>query len=195
MGTSMYLHVEKRVGDKWIYVHAPQKPPQVADRTTPPIDWYMSMHYQCYEDMAVLAGVRNYDGIKPITKWRGLPTDASAELLAAKEWACETGGHWVTLAEIKAYDYNQQISVPVKWYSAEMLAKRGWKTEPFLDIRRHKKLCGKDGVPSGVPEGYTLKSFPVREFVGFFLDVFLPTVEQACQTEPENIRLVMWFDS
>lgn len=192
MGTSMRLHVEKRLDDKWVYVHAPGKPRQVADRTTPPIDWYCSAHLQSYETMALLANVRNYDGIPPIAQqWRGMPADASAEVLAAFDWAIEAGAHWVTLAEIKAYDYTQQITKPTKWISAEQLAESGSKIEPYLDITRR---CGL--VNCEVPVGYTLQPYPVRQFVSDFLDTFLPTVEAECHnTSPENIRLVMWFDS
>lgn len=191
MGTSMHLHVEKRVGDEWVYVHAPGKPPQVASRDVPPIDWYCSAHLQSYDTMALLANVRNYDGIPPIAKWRGMPADASQELLAAFDWAVEAGGHWVTLAEIKAYDYTQQITKPTKWISAEQLAEWGWKIEPYLDITRRRGLVNGD-----VPEGYTLQPYPVRQFVDDFLDNFLPTVEAEClNTSEDNIRLVMWFDS
>jgi len=183
----MSLHVEKKVGDKWVYVHAPGKPPQVANRETPPIDWYGDIRYHSYDTMALLADVRNYDGIKPIARWRGMPAAASAELLAAFDW-CDTGAHWVTLAEIKAYDYDQLITKPSRWMSAEELAKLGWNTAPFLDIVRRR------GLHNEVPEGYTLQSFPVRQFVDDFLDTFLPTVENECSCAPADIRLVMWFD-
>ncbi len=185
MGTSMHLHVEKRVGDKWVYVHAPNKPPQVATREIPPSDWYNDAGHQSYDTMALLANVRN-EGIKPIASWRGLPTDASAEVKAAFDWCMEGGANWVTLAEIKAYDYTREATRAVKLFPAEERA--GCKTEPFLDIQSVRWF------EMHHAEGYVLQSLPVGQLVEDFLDTFLPTVETACMTEPENIRLIMWFD-
>lgn len=87
-----------------------------------------------YEMFAVLAGVRNYDGVTPIMEPRGLPAFAGwsessvGESWIKWDWEGEVerpcyeierqaerygvDGHshsWLTLAEIKAYDTEQEI--------------------------------------------------------------------------------------
>jgi hypothetical protein len=190
MGTDMHLFVEKFVDGKWQYVHAPGKPQRVATREISPIDWYRDAGYQSYETMALLANVRNYDGIPPIAAWRGMPTDASAESIAAHDWAVEIGVNWVTVEEIKAYDFEQQITIPARMVSSEEIERRGWSAEVHSPhVETHSR-----GPKGDVPEGYTLQAFPVRELVVDFLGQFLPTIENECRTSPDKIRLIMWFD-
>lgn len=90
-----------------------------------------------YELFAVLAGVRNYTGITPISEPRGLPAFVSFESYSDGErWVkwdhrsdvgkpCRAfehmvemygedghSGSWLTLAEIKAFDLNQTVDDP-----------------------------------------------------------------------------------
>lgn len=71
-----------------------------------------------YEMYAVLAGVRNSDDIVPIAEPRGLPSFkgwerfSDGERLEQMAERYDSDGHshsWLTLAEIKAYDTEQEI--------------------------------------------------------------------------------------
>ncbi len=189
MGTAMNLFVEKRNADgRWEYVHAPGQPPRVANRTEPPIDWYHDAHLQSYDTMAFLAGVRNNDDMPELLpKWRGVPEDASEELKAAYEWNLEAAT-WVLLSEIKGFDLDQLVWKPARKYSDETIASsraRGYEL-PEYDIQSRRS----DG---SIPADYELRQFPYREVLDEF-DALIPFIETACDTTPDNIRLVMWFD-
>lgn len=70
--------------------------------------------YRDYELFAVLAGVRNDCGIVPIAEPRGVPEDACGEYEAWQE-AYGGDGHshsWVTLAELIAFNREQEIDDP-----------------------------------------------------------------------------------
>lgn len=64
-----------------------------------------------YEMFSVLAGVRNSYGLKPIAEPRGMAEDACSEFEAwHKQWDSDAhSASWVTLAEMKAFDLNQEF--------------------------------------------------------------------------------------
>ena len=66
-----------------------------------------------YEMFEVLAGVRARLGIKPIQSERGLPDESELSEAARAMFCCEDPGlhsaGYVTLAEIKAFDIEQEI--------------------------------------------------------------------------------------
>lgn len=64
-----------------------------------------------YEFFAAFADVRNYHGITPIAKPRDLPDDACENIKELSEnYGIDGHSHsWFTLAEIKAFDTEQEI--------------------------------------------------------------------------------------
>ncbi|MGB0972172.1 MAG: hypothetical protein ACPGVG_14615 [Mycobacterium sp.] len=62
---------------------------------------------RCYGLFALLAGVRNRAGVKPIAEPRGIPDDCDARIRdLGVEWGGDGHSHsWLTLAEILAFDW------------------------------------------------------------------------------------------
>ena len=186
MGTEMQMFVEKFVDGRWVYVHTPDHPPRVANLTESPIDWYYEGGFHNYDTMSFLCGVRNNDEIPVIEpKWRKMPEDASEELKAAYEWNLDSGVHWLTLAEVKAYDFDQLVWKPARVLKPD-LVKPGEEPDYDIQSRDHN---GKIRI-----KGYELRQFPVRRLCTEFLEKLLPKIETVCNTTPDNIRLIMWFD-
>jgi len=188
----MTLHVEKRTDAGWVFVPSP-----VPDRPLGPCgelhpsDWYYDRSGRSYDDMAFLTGIRNEDGFVPVSKeWRGQPTDATPELLAAIDWMMEGSPTWLMLDEIKRYDLDQTVSKPVRVYSPEELKARGWLGNgdgtPYVDIQSRRKF--------GWSEDYALRDIPVRDLVATFFENVIAPIEEACNAKPEDIRLTFWFD-
>ena len=68
-----------------------------------PFDW------RSYSMFGFLAGVRNYSYCEPLVMPRGLPDDASEEILAeAHDWGIDGHSHsWLMLRELVGFDYNR----------------------------------------------------------------------------------------
>lgn len=80
-----------------------------------PFDW------RGYGMFGFLAGVRNYSGIRPIAKPRGLPADASREVVEDYEsWDGDAhSASWLSVEELLAFDYdapceNRRVSRQVR---------------------------------------------------------------------------------
>lgn len=74
-----------------------------ADPEDAPFEW---RHYMMF---ALLAGVRNYEGIEPITQPRGMPSDASMEALAKRSYWTGHTPSFVTLRELAEFDYDRPM--------------------------------------------------------------------------------------
>jgi len=140
-------------------------------RLVPGDDW-SPFDWRDYGLYGFLANVRNYSHVPVIAEPRLLPDDCSAEVHAEyKESAFAAS--WLTLAELRAFDYDQV----------------------FWDRRVQRRL------PSGVIDGAALaeegegEHLTVRAFLGsgYFAD--LGRIERACpNASPKDIRVVFWFD-
>ena len=64
MGADIHCYTEKLENGKWTYIDVP------------------TFEHRCYSVFAWLAGVRNRDGITPISECRGLPDDVSPEVMS-----------------------------------------------------------------------------------------------------------------
>lgn len=95
MGCDIHTVTEIKSGDGWKAV-----------LTEEPI-----FEERCYEWFAFLAGVRNYGGIPTLARPRGWPDDPSDYAVELMErW--DDDGHnfsFVTLAELRAFDYSQSV--------------------------------------------------------------------------------------
>lgn len=77
---------------------------------------YVDLYFSPFGDRSYgvfgfLADVRNYSGVEPISKARGLPKDIAPSVKAAFEyWGID--GHscsWLSVAELVAFDYDTEI--------------------------------------------------------------------------------------
>src|SRR5262245_53115737 len=115
MGLSMYVWVEKRVGDRWVFLPSPDRKDG---------DWFFN-HYP-RDAAGVLGGMEiNY---KPVVGegWRPMPDDLSSELKDAAMWCISESATWLLFSELEAYDFEQPVVKMSRIYSPEELAKLGW---------------------------------------------------------------------
>ena len=158
MGIDIFSHVEVRDGDGWRLVDG---------------DGWYPFDWRDYGMYGFLADVRNYSHAPVIAEPRGLPDDVTAELRAEHDETDPFSASWLTLAELRAFDYDQV----------------------FWDRRVERRL------PSGVIDGAALaeegegEHLTIRSFLGsgYFAD--LGRIERACpNASPGDIRVVFWFD-
>lgn len=173
MGCDIHSFAEVRKDGKW----------DVAGDVFPLDDWYVE-HYKRthshepfrdrnYSVFAFIAGVRNYSDVQPLAAPKGKPDDLSTIVEDAVENR-DADGHshsWLTLAELLNVDYDAPI-----------------------EDRRITVQTGPNSFNGGAtakPGGGT--STTLREFLSqrFFdhLDV-LKTLG-----DPEDVRVVFWFDN
>lgn len=166
-----------------------------------------------YEMFAVLAGVRNYDGIAPITEPRGLPSFKGWERFSdgekwlsfhswsdkpcreMVEWAerYDSDGHshsWLTLAEIKAYDTEQEV------FDAHVVTGRD-DDGKVLSVARGVYRSGEDVTPTMEAVGKRkVLRWPGEDEPASWLRL-IRYMEQAKwdgQSDDE-VRLVFFFDN
>jgi hypothetical protein len=111
MGCDIHLNVERKVGDRWIYV--PQatlqemgwpQPEGMDDWEYDSQDylWFRDQHivlpdYRNYYTFGMLAGVRQKIGVVPIDQPRGLPDDCTWK---SKENVGDHSFSWLMLEEV-----------------------------------------------------------------------------------------------
>ena len=93
MGCDIHLYVEHKLDGKWAPVSG---------------EFYDQRNYSLF---AILANVRNGADFKPITKYRGLPSDVSKVVLQKSEsWDLDAHNHnWLLLSELLSYDWTQTV--------------------------------------------------------------------------------------
>jgi len=101
MGCDIHFHAEIKVNGKWEHY----------------ADWSLSRNYYLF---AKMAGVRNYNGVKPITSPKGLPEDMSeVTQLDAKHWKSDGHSHsFLTakeIAELEPWAETNCIDPEFKW--------------------------------------------------------------------------------
>lgn len=102
MSTDIILFVEKKIKGVWTSVDEPETD---ENRCRNLKSIYDDRNYELF---AMLADVRNYYDIVPICEPRGLPDDVSPEVREGFDniW-CEGTFGWLTVAELKAYDWER----------------------------------------------------------------------------------------
>lgn len=102
MGCDIHLMVERRVDGVW----------QSVDNWEPDGD-QSSCFYddRSYNLFAVLAGVRNYDEVTPISGPRGIPDDVSPQVKAYIErWGIDGHSHsFLTTLDLMTFDWTQSV--------------------------------------------------------------------------------------
>lgn len=185
MGCDIHLFIEKRVDGKWEPVKGGN--PYFGIWADEPKESYNGWFYNSrnYSLFAVLAGVRNNYDIKPIAEPKGLPTDISDIVKTDSDrWDCDGHSHsWLTLKELLDYDINKTITVkgmisPVQYASLNQgitpTSWCGWTNqEDYINAEWQEAL---------------------NNFVEFFWKENVPQL-QALTDNPEDIRIVFWFDN
>jgi hypothetical protein len=116
MGCDIHMYAEENYSEeRWIVVEEPifadpyYSPDREICRWNTP---YTSQPYRGrnYDLFALLAGVRNYNKIRPISEPKGLPEDVSRIIKAySDDWDVDGHSHsWLTLAELQAWDWASQ---------------------------------------------------------------------------------------
>ena len=159
MGCDIHLWVEVKTAEGWHPVHAPESlktpldikhglskcywchrgPVEYGGKYSCPCclgtevrlsNWYNDRSYVIF---SALAGVRNFGtySLEPMVYKRGLPEDLSPELARVLE-DTDHNQNWATLAEIVAYDWNQEFIID--WNGKTTIRKLSEWSENWLVI-------------------------------------------------------------
>lgn len=145
MGCDIHLAVEVRKNgvwerrlpppearDPWYVKQAAERDADKWAKKRSEVEWY---HDRNYEVFAILAGVRNYNNVTPISEPRGLPDDVSPEVARLNYDHPEydedgddvsLGDHshsWLTLAELLAYPWGTEVEEE-GWITFAQFARR-----------------------------------------------------------------------
>ena len=164
-----------------------------------------------YNLFAVLADVRNYEGIVPLAQPRGLPEDVSLYVKKEHdEWGCD--GHsasWFTVDELIAYDWDRVdihsgIVTPAEYREFKDKGRpRSWCGDVFgrnvviVDNATMDKIVAGDlGAPG--KSYYTPIEWPwtIRDATRDFVTKTIPELQKIREKEGvEDVRIVFWFDN
>jgi hypothetical protein len=241
MGCDIHLYVERKIDGKWVTADkwTPDPYAEEGEESRLIVDddncFYSDRNYDLF---AILADVRNLrnagTGFNPISTPKGLPADISPEVKGESDkWDCDGHSHsWLTLAEIKAYDWNQVIthirvvdvlgfaefeqhgepytssdddlSNKTNYISNEEMRERVAKYQPEIG-----KLASR---PYALGTDWwefqnKLRAEPVRYYTRVswqanyadsaeaFLKETMPKLEALSYGNPDNVRIVFWFDN
>lgn len=181
----MYVHVEQRDGNGWKYVACAEKRECTYCSGKLYQEWYYNQNYHC---MAVLANVRNYDSVIPVSSLRHLAEDVSEELREIIEeeidgLACS----WLLLSEIKSYDFEQTVTLWSKSWTNE----DGTVSTSNCSDRGRHWLNGR--LLTLEEQGYTPVQVPIREEVGDLLRMVNQIEKALPGVDPHDIRLMLFF--
>ncbi|MCO8271792.1 hypothetical protein M1L60_14435 [Actinoplanes sp. TRM 88003] len=159
-----------------------------------------------YDAFGLLFGVRNYAGFDPVAPGRGLPGDASPELRKLQLTDDEHDHTWVTWTELSRIDWDApapRVDDRIhKYEGTRFVGKSGFGAD-------WQAVAGESADPRGssYPEGTEWRSgdriWRVERLTQSDVlrtDPQLATLfdtmrNLANQHGPDNVRLVVWFDS
>lgn len=187
MGCDIHSFAEVKRATKWIRVEDALFPSYgTANKSIEPFG------DRSYSIFAFLAGVRNYNHCEPISETKGLPDDSeylnntsyqyshSSNATSIKQDLEEDGNYhsfsYLTLKELLDYDYEKTF----------------WNRRIFRTIyRQDGTIAGGNGAAIAEEGEGEIVSYRDNLGQGFFeqLDI-LKTLG-----EPEDVRIVFWFDN
>lgn len=146
-------------------------------------------HYRVYDMFGLLAGVRNYTCLPPISNPRGLPEDISNEVKKELEyWGLDAHSiSWLSYEDFKNYDWSYfaidgRVS-QIDKVTGKVFCKAEYVNEDFVDKERfkleHLKIIAQEVLDRNVEW---------REFIEHMGEL---TEEYG----ENNIRIVFWFDN
>lgn len=207
MGCDIHLYVERLIEGKWVQQ---LKSDEKMKNGSPTVDakyWYYGRNYALF---GLLAGVRNHD-LTPLVSPRDLPKDMSEGL--TREWSFNWSedGHTPTYYYLdELIKFREQPIVFIR--SVNMGQYKKFKTEPEFDLYHswhavyqngkyisNKKMDRIFKIKSFLNDGdnyltkVTGQIMPAKLSEIFWVET-LNTIA-ALDSNPKNLRLVMWFDS
>jgi hypothetical protein len=147
-------------------------------------------NWRSYSMFAFLAGVRNYDHCEPLSEPKGLPDDS--------EYLNEVEEDWMGYKETK----KQSIELNGNYHSLSYLTLKELNDfdydKTFWSRRIYRETYNPDGTVSGgngaaLAEEGEGKIITYRENLGEFFFIHLEELKQL--GEPEDVRVVFWFDN
>lgn len=204
MGCDIHLFLERKNNNgKWydanMYRRNAYKTMNPEETTEPDFERFDFYNGRNYDLFAILADVRNYGFIKPISKPRGLPVNASKEI---KDELWEWGGDvhsvsYLTLKELlDVRPLYQEIKCSgfIKIEDAKLLDEKG-----IIPQEYSKEVFGK-----GTGNRYTKREWIEKnDLLGEFINQIMASLKATyyCwETEKiienaEKIRVIFWFDN
>lgn len=211
-----WQRAEKMVPNRWYNEKYPDEPPEVRDT------WYHGRNYSLF---AMLADVRNGTGfagtdigkpVVPIDKPRGLPDDVSAEVKKeSDEWGVDGHSHsWFTAGELLRVDWSQPITHHA-WVRKrrELLPHRDGEDDDSYAERWQKAANSLEEAPPAEYWGYEMCGWS-SEGLGAsgwrqvawterwstaagpnWLACLLRLYREAPRNDPQQMRIVFWFDN
>jgi hypothetical protein len=177
MGTDIYLHVERRDGERWQYCGEQEE-----------------LEVRHYEFFAILANVRNpirsTSPFEYITSQRGLPNDLSYAL--SREGLLHAGHSpgWAMLRELLDFDWDGKTILRSAVVDPSIAHLFGDGRQPFPKDR----ITGAYGLADGGPGPRVTWVDRYRDAVGgAFLNDLFTTLGQF--GPPDDVRIVFSFDS
>lgn len=168
-----------------------------------------------YDAFGCLFGVRNYANFRPLAASRGLPVDASATVSARfaqlTEWYGEDGFHgttWITWAEVKAVDWDEDAERPdsrLHEYrqtsnGLKMTGKAAWSPAfaEAVGLERGEDREWPEGgewlIGDTLYRSVTIRRGDAVTETGEWQPVWEAMKALAAQHGDDNVRLVVWFD-
>lgn len=177
MGCDIHSFVEVKQNNKWNKIDKSLFP-QGEGFTAEPFNW------RSYSIFAFLAGVRNYDHCTPISELKGLPEDSEHLNSTIEDWM----GSIVTLRKyLEDDDYHSKSYLTLK----ELLDFNYDQT--FWNRRITKKTGPNSYTGAGIAEKGEGEIISYRDNLG--KDFFRELTILKTLGNPENVRIVFWFDN
>lgn len=184
---------------------------RVIENSEPSLDWvYDGRNYDLF---ALLADVRNGNGIDPISEPKGIPDDSCEEIKGESEdWGCDGHSHsYYTLAELKEYIDSHKDD----YYESNGYVSRSEYVEFIKDKCPHS-WCG--GIYGGdvciIPNDdmykiilgtyknynsnksyYTYITWKSSIISDTGLDKIVAKIATISDDNDEDVRMVFWFDN
>ncbi len=201
MGTDVSMYAERRERGVWRLCE-PLVPNPFYDPSDPGADlpFQPQSVYSTRSSslFAILADVRNphlsADRYQPIAAPRGLPPDISPDLAAwAASWEMTFGHTWYSLAELQAYPWSQRTIRKRAMVAPEMAPLFGDGKSPFpLDRWPVGEVASFSEWKLGGVSVTWIETYAESAGSEFLEDVFRLL---ASYGDPEDVRIVFWFDS
>lgn len=189
MGCDIHLHVEIRSSGKWkrftddhFSMSEWDQKYYKKEKTDTPFDW------RDYSMFAFFADVRNYDCLEPLSEPRGLPEDSDyLDEVIADDWGTpvtvrrsveESDFHsrsWLTLKELLDFDYDKTF----------------WNRR--ITRVTHNEYGGFFSDGAALAEEGEGEIMTYRDNLAGMYFTHLEELKQL--GEPEDVRIVFWFDN
>ncbi len=214
MGCDIHIYVEKNTKNGWEAIERAPIDQDWNPGDEPVLEGFL---YDCrdYTFFSILADVRNYDGLKPISHPRDIPKDLSVKVYE-KFLVWQEDAHscsWYSFKELIDYDWDSHI-IEYKGYLTPHMYKV-MKESEYDDVYPIEQLSLTDSIvvsnskmqeiiainliPKSNSQYYTYCEFTKthRDKAKYFLDNLNSFIqnENIQYQELEDYRVVFWFDN